>query len=155
LLKVAPDNAGARNNLAWHLVTIADPAVRNPKEALVHARRAVKLDPEPWAYWNTLSISAYRADELKEALHAREEVIRRKDDGSAMCWNGLGLAMIRWRLGQKEEARKAYDRVAEQAKKYSFLKSFRQEAAQLLRTEPTVAARPHRKPLVAPKPKND
>jgi len=35
-------------------------------------------------------------------------------------------------LGQKEEAHKAYDRVAEESKKYSWLRSFRQEAEDLL-----------------------
>ena len=80
--------------------------------------------------------AAYRAGEWREALSAREETIRRNDTGGARCWNGVGMAMIRWQLGQKEEARQAYDRVAEEATKYSWLQSFRREAEELLEIAP-------------------
>jgi serine/threonine protein kinase/Flp pilus assembly protein TadD len=136
---VAPDDPAALNTLAWYLATTSDVKFRNPKEAVELARRAVELDPDPknWNNWNTLMVAAYRAGLWEEALSACEESIRRKDKGSARCWNGLGMAMIRWQLGEKEEARKAYDRVAEESEKYSWLREFRQEAAETLGIEPT------------------
>jgi tetratricopeptide (TPR) repeat protein len=135
-IELDPKNAGRLNNLAWRLVSVADVKLRNPKEAMDLARRAVKLDSKPWNHWNTLSVACYRAGEWQEALQAREEAIRRNDKGKAMCWNGLGMAMIRWQLGQKAEARAAYHRVVEESKKHAFQQSFRQEAERLLEIKP-------------------
>jgi tetratricopeptide (TPR) repeat protein len=132
VVEMDPKDAWSLNSLAWQLSTASDRKLWSPKEAVEFARRSVKLDPAPWHNWNTLSVACYRAGDWQEALKAREGAIRRNDKGSAMCWNGLGMAMIRWQLGQKEEARTAYDRVAEEAKKYSWLQSFRQEAAEML-----------------------
>jgi tetratricopeptide (TPR) repeat protein len=135
--ELQPNSARFLNNLAWRLATVADVQLRNPKEAMELAQQAVRLDPKPWVHWNTLSVACSRAGEWQEALRAREEAIRRDDKGSRMCWNGLGMTVIRWQLGQKEEARQAYDRVAEESRKYPGLQEFRQEAAELLGIEPT------------------
>ncbi len=134
-IAVNPEDALMLNNLAWLFATSPETRLRNPQEAVALARRAVKHDAKGWHNWNTLSIAAYRVEKWQEALDAREEAIQRYDKGEPRCWNGLGMAMIRWHLGQKEEARKAYDRVAEEAKSND-LKDFRKEADELLGIPP-------------------
>ncbi len=42
-IRLKPDYGAAHNDLAWLWVTSKDPAFRRPKEALVHAQRAVRL----------------------------------------------------------------------------------------------------------------
>ncbi len=62
VLKVAPDNIHALNNLAWLLVTCPDESFRDYKTALAHAQRAVALQRQ-----------AYILDTYAEALFANNE----------------------------------------------------------------------------------
>src|SRR5260370_38457232 len=44
-IRLKPDNAYLRNRLAWALATVPDTKLRDPAQALVHARKAVELAP--------------------------------------------------------------------------------------------------------------
>jgi rhomboid protease GluP len=63
-LKIDPNMAGAHNNLAWLYATSEDAKFRNPKEALLHAQRAVAL-----SNWKEATF----IDTLAEALYANHQ----------------------------------------------------------------------------------
>src|SRR5205823_1680578 len=60
-IRLKPDYANAHNDLAWFLATCPDPAIRDPGQAVEHARRAVALAPKVGGYWNTLGVAVYRS----------------------------------------------------------------------------------------------
>jgi tetratricopeptide (TPR) repeat protein len=47
-LRLAPDDTGARNNLAWTLATTGDAAVRNPQEAIALIESTALESDSPW-----------------------------------------------------------------------------------------------------------
>jgi serine/threonine protein kinase len=142
------------NNLAWSLVTCPDPSVRDPAEAVTLATKAVEHAPENGGYWNTLGVAQFRADNFSEAVQALNKSIELTDGGSGhdFCF----LAMAHWQLGEKEEARRWYDKAIEwmgqNAAADEELKRFRAEAAQLL----GIVEEPEKeKPKQAPDDKNE
>jgi tetratricopeptide (TPR) repeat protein len=66
-------NGTARNNLAYLLVTTVDRTLRNPKEAMAHARVALRLEPDNAAYLDTLAEIHFKNGQRRRAL----SVIRR------------------------------------------------------------------------------
>jgi membrane associated rhomboid family serine protease/tetratricopeptide (TPR) repeat protein len=66
-LRLAPDFAEAHNNLAWLYATCEDPKYRDPKAALDHAQRAVKLTE--WKDGNSI-------DTLAEAHYANGDFLQ-------------------------------------------------------------------------------
>ena len=115
------------------LATANEIELRNPSEALDHARTAVELDPQNWGFWDTLSVAAYRAGDWKTALSARQEKLGRHPIATD---DRLFLAMTHWQLGDKAEARKSYDEaireIASEKKESAALRDLRQETEQLL-----------------------
>jgi tetratricopeptide (TPR) repeat protein len=68
-LELKPDSPAALNDLAWLYATAEDPKLRNATEALVLARRAVELSPEPnAAYVDTLAEALLLNGQPAEAL---------------------------------------------------------------------------------------
>jgi serine/threonine protein kinase/Flp pilus assembly protein TadD len=126
------DNPKAQDSLAWFLANC--PEFRDPPQAVQLARRAVQLAPEQGQYWSTLGVAHYRAGEWKAARAALEKSVhlRKSGEGSDFFF----LAMAHWRMDDKEEARKWYDRAVEWMENKQpangELRLFRQEAAKLL-----------------------
>ena len=89
------------------------------------------------SYWNTLGVAHYRASDWKSAIAALEKSIKLRQGGDSFDW--FFLAMAHWKLGEKEEARKWYDRAVTWMDKNSpndeELRRFREEAAKLLKVE--------------------
>ena len=143
-IEINPKLASAYNNLAWVLATANDSQLCNPSEATNLARTAVQLDPQPWAFWDTLSVAAYRAADWTTSLEARQEKLRRRPTAADDL---LFLAMTHWQLGNKAEARQSYDEaiaeVANQKTASAALRSLLQDAEQLLgiTTSPTLPER--------------
>jgi tetratricopeptide (TPR) repeat protein len=107
-----PDRALFNNDLAWMLVTAPEPGSHNPREAVRLATRATELDPPAANVWNTLGVARYRAGNYRDAIQAldkAEELGRGREFG----FNATFLAMARWQLGEREEARRLYDRAVE------------------------------------------
>mgnify|MGYP003611398231 CR=1 FL=1 len=71
-----PDDFSLLNNLAWLLVTVEDPALRDPRRAVGLARRSLMIAPENFSVWSTLSEAYYRAGDYPRALQAAEEALR-------------------------------------------------------------------------------
>jgi tetratricopeptide (TPR) repeat protein len=107
LLKLAPADAQAHNDLAWLLATCPDAKVRDPQQAVKLATRAVQLAPKEGGFWNTLGVAHYRAGDWKAAVAALGKSVELGKGGNACDF--FFLAMAHRKLGNHNEARKAYD----------------------------------------------
>ena len=141
-LKRAPANASIHNELAWLLANCPDPALRDPGRAVELLKRAVQLEPKEGTHWDILGVAHYRAGDWKAAVAAFDKSMELGQDGDAV--NRLFLAMAHGKLGNSDEARKAYDQAVlwldknvETLKKDNLLEEelrrFRSEAAGVLK----------------------
>jgi WD40 repeat protein/serine/threonine protein kinase len=108
LLKLAPQSAEARNNLAWFLATCPDASFRDPARAVELANKAVELAPKEGTFWNTLGVAQFRAGDFKAAVDALNKSMELRNGGDADDW--FFLAMARWQQGDKIEGQKWYDK---------------------------------------------
>jgi eukaryotic-like serine/threonine-protein kinase len=135
-VELKPNDAGANNQLAWLLATCPDLKLRDPKEAVVRARKAVELDPKNALYPSTLGAAYYRSGDWKAAITALEKSMEFRKGGDGNEW--FFLAMAHWRLGEKNKARAWYERATQWMDKNQpdneELRRFRTEAAALLKT---------------------
>src|SRR4030095_12121793 len=119
------------------LATRPEANLRDPKEAVALARRAVDLKPEEGNYWNTLGVAQYRADEWKASSAALEKSMELRKGGDCNDW--FFLAMAHWQLGENDKAREWYDKAAlwmdTNAKDNAELIRFRAEAEELMKQE--------------------
>jgi tetratricopeptide (TPR) repeat protein len=140
--------AAAHNGMAGLLATAAQPQARDAKRALTSAQRAVQLAPKDAACWQTLGVARYRAGEWKESVAALNKSLQLGSGTPAADW--YFLAMSAWKLGQKGEARRWYDKATDWADKHApvpeELRRFRTEAAALL----GIAEVPREKPGSSP-----
>ena len=97
-----------RRAFAWLLAMCPDVKVRNPGRAVELAKKAIELSPKEGHYWNTLGAADYRGGDCKAAVTALERSMELRKGGDSFDW--FFLAMAHWQLGDKEEARKRYDR---------------------------------------------
>ncbi|MHC4547564.1 MAG: serine/threonine-protein kinase [Planctomycetota bacterium] len=146
-LEVKPDNVEWLNEFAWYLVTCPDPAVRNAREAVALAERAVGLADEEPAYWNTLGVALCGAGKWKEAIPALKKSIELTSGGSAFDW--FFLAMAQWKLGEKTKARQWYWKAVAWMEKNKpddeDLNRFRAEAEALLGLDPSKGSKDQRR----------
>ena len=71
-LSFDPDNADAANDLAWVLATSADPNLRDGKEAVDLARRAIRSGGENPVVLRTLAAALAENDQFAEAVSTAE-----------------------------------------------------------------------------------
>jgi tetratricopeptide (TPR) repeat protein len=133
VVELRPDWPEYHNNGAWLLATHPDPRRRDAGSALVLARRAVELEPDEGDYWNTMGVARYQAGDCRGAIAALEQAIALHGRTS---YDEFFLAMARWRLGERPEARRLYDQAVQWMEKNrprnEELRRFRGEAAELL-----------------------
>jgi tetratricopeptide (TPR) repeat protein len=139
-----PDDSAQREplseshgELAWVLAIRPDREPRHTTEALVHARKAVELDPGNDDRWHTLGVAHCRAGNWQEALAALEKSKQLQPQGNEVGSFQLFFeAMARAKLGHREEARRCYDQgvrwMAKHAPNHADLRRFRAEAAAVL-----------------------
>src|SRR5262249_49107525 len=134
-VRLLPNWAAARNELAWMLATCNQPQLRDPSRSLEDAKKAVELAPRWGEAWNTLGVAHYRAGDCKSAIAALEKSMALRP-GIHESFNTFFLAMAYWRLGEKAEARKWYDIAVRWMEtndpKSEQLRRFHTEAAELL-----------------------
>jgi tetratricopeptide (TPR) repeat protein len=108
--------------------------LRNPRRAVELASKAVELEPKQGMYRNTLGAAHCRAGEWPAAIEALNKSMELRQGGDAFDW--YFLAMAEWQRGNKDEARKWYDKAVEWAEKNAKdneeLKRFSAEASALL-----------------------
>jgi tetratricopeptide (TPR) repeat protein len=136
--KLQPDEARCQEHIAWHLAACPDVRLRDPKQAVAAAKKAVELELQNGGYWNTLGVAYYRNGEYPAAIEALGRSIKLSDGGSAAAW--FFLAMAHQRQGDKEDACRWYDKAADWMTKNGpdnpHLRRFRAEAEQLLGMPP-------------------
>jgi tetratricopeptide (TPR) repeat protein/serine/threonine protein kinase/WD40 repeat protein len=136
-IRINPNYTGAYNNAAWLLATAADAKLRNPGDAVKLAQKAVETALKDGNCWNTLGVAHYRAGAWKAAVAAIEKSMELCKGGDANSW--FFVAMAHWRLTNKDEARKWYDKAVQwmdkNAKDNEELRRFRSEAEELLEIE--------------------
>jgi tetratricopeptide (TPR) repeat protein len=137
VLEIAPKNMAARARMAWLRSTCPDLDLRNKAEALKLAEEAVKSDPIE-TNWRSLGVAQYRSGDMKGAVAALNKSMQ-LDKGQDESFNTYFLAMVHWRLGEKEQASKCYDRAVAWMKQNlphdEELRRFSAEAAVLLSLE--------------------
>jgi tetratricopeptide (TPR) repeat protein len=74
-IKLDPNNADALNNLAWLLATSENPDLRNSREALNYARKAIALKKAPHI-WDTLAEALYANGHIAEAIAAENQALQ-------------------------------------------------------------------------------
>jgi serine/threonine protein kinase/WD40 repeat protein/Tfp pilus assembly protein PilF len=133
------NQADVCNCLAWLLLT-GPPTLRNAREALPLAQRAVSLKPREPSYRNTLGVALYRNNRPKEAIIALEKSLA-AHKGKSDAFDLFFLAMCHAKLGDAAKAKECFDRAIKwmdgqknlQAQWAEELKAFRAEAEAELR----------------------
>jgi tetratricopeptide (TPR) repeat protein len=93
---------------AQFLANSADPAFRNPREAIALAKKSVAAAPENSSPQLALGAALCRAGEYRDAIPPLKTATQLYDRlGAGMA--RFFLVMAHWQLGQKDEARRWYD----------------------------------------------
>jgi tetratricopeptide (TPR) repeat protein len=133
VVDLRPDWSEYLNEAAWPLATHPDPRRRDIRRAVAWARRAAALEPDEGMYQNTLGVALYRAGDWPGAIEALEKSAEFQGRTS---YDDFFLAMCRWRLGERQEARRLYDQAVRWMDRHqpgdNELSRFRTEAADLL-----------------------
>jgi tetratricopeptide (TPR) repeat protein len=104
----APDDADLNNYLAWFLIVRPDPNLRDARQAVELARKAAGAEPDYWTYRRTLGVAHHFAGEDRAAVKALTRSLELNPSGEAFDY--FPLAAAYQQIGNKEEARKWYDR---------------------------------------------
>jgi tetratricopeptide (TPR) repeat protein len=124
------------NEVAWFFATCPDHNLHDGAFALDLAKNVVKYQHSPQirAYWNTLGVAQYRAENWKAAVAALEKSMQLQKGGNSDDW--FFVAMAHWQLNEKKKARAWYDKAVQwmdmHQPKNEELRRFRAEAAALL-----------------------
>ncbi len=133
-LRLDPQDVVAQNGLAWILATSTDPKLRDAVQAVGWAKKAVQRAPNVRSFWITLGVAFYRAGDWKGSIAAMEKSVALGKGAAAYDW--FMLAMAHWQQGDKEEARRLYDRgmqwMEKNAPRNEDLRRFQTEAAKVL-----------------------
>jgi Flp pilus assembly protein TadD len=149
-IRLDPGSAYAHGFLAWCLASPSKPdsRERDIEEAILHARKAIELGANDALLviegHTALGVAYYRNQDLGQAANHLQKVIElvrateqpsdtAKWDEAICCFF---LAMTRWQLDQKEEARRWYHQAAAWRKEHkpdnAELLRFQAEAAEML-----------------------
>jgi serine/threonine protein kinase/tetratricopeptide (TPR) repeat protein len=93
------------NELAWFLVTVPDPKLRDPKRAVELMKTLSLSSTDEPSWWGTLGAARYRTGDWKGAIPDLERAIGfRKGDSWFDAGEGFFIAMAHWQLGDKDKA---------------------------------------------------
>jgi tetratricopeptide (TPR) repeat protein len=138
LLEIAAEKHGddpeTQNALARMLAQGPDHRLRVPAQAVEWAKKAVKREPKFGPYWSSLGLAFCRAGDWRSCVESISKAIELRNGGEAVDW--LIFAMAHWREGDKDQARRWYDKgvkwMDENDPKNCDLGRLRDEAAGLL-----------------------
>jgi serine/threonine-protein kinase len=133
-VRLRPDNGDYHSVLAWALVLFPGRPRHHYEEGLVHARKAVELAPNDGGFTNTLALAEYRVGHWAESIAASERSMALRNGSGPSDWFFLTMAL--WQKGEKDKARKWFDKAVawtkEKDPKNSELRQFWTEAAELM-----------------------
>ena len=111
LAETWPESANECNNAAWALVSKPGQPEANFQRGLRLARAACRIEPENFAFLNTLGVAQYRSGLFAEALVTltRTNAKNREADPYDLAF----LALAQHRLGQTDKARDTLRRLRE------------------------------------------
>jgi tetratricopeptide (TPR) repeat protein len=139
LAEVYPENATELNAASWTLVRQRNLAAEKYRQALRFAEAACRLEPDQAQCLNTLGVAQYRVADYREALATltRSEPLNAKSFGGPHPSDTAFLAMSHFRLGEKDQARAAFERLRAAMKKVQLAKdpeaqAFFREAEELI-----------------------
>lgn len=116
------------------MATCSDATARDGKRAVELAKKAVELAPKQGYIRNTPGVALFRAGDWEAAIAELKKSMELRKGGDAADW--FFLAMAHWQLGEKDEARKWYDKAVPWMEKNNAkneeLRRFRAEAKELL-----------------------
>jgi tetratricopeptide (TPR) repeat protein len=96
---------------AWFLAHCPDGRVRDTKAAVNRARRATELQRDVGEHWYTLAMVQYRNRDWGGSLKSLEQLKAREGEHDGSDW--LLIAMNRYQLKQRKEAREAFQKAVE------------------------------------------
>jgi serine/threonine protein kinase len=99
-----------QNQMAWRLVASKCDAGR-AAEAVRLVTAATAAAPDRGSYWNTLGVAQFRAGNLRDAQAAFERSMALRHGGDSFDW--FFLAMADWQQGEKESARRWFDKAVD------------------------------------------
>jgi serine/threonine protein kinase len=126
-----PHNLRFQLEPAWFLVTCPDVRVRDHGRALVIIKKTIEADPQDQEVQLALAIALYRAGELDASIDAIGKM-NPPNGWDSRPW--FILAMAHWQRGDRETARRWYDKAIEWMKRDprdEELREFRAEAERL------------------------
>jgi serine/threonine protein kinase len=110
LRRLPEDSTGnLQNTCGWLLVDCPETALRNPGRGVQLGEEAVARQPDEWKYWNTLGVAYYRVGRWAAAITALERSVAL---GGGCPYNWFFLAMARWRQGDRDTARRYFDKAS-------------------------------------------
>jgi tetratricopeptide (TPR) repeat protein len=117
----------------WELANHSDPNLRDPSRAVELAHEAVEHAPQSAPAWQYLGWVKYRAGNWQASIEALEKSCKLQKGGTGDAFQWLFLAMAKWKLGDKESARKWYDKAIGLERVWpEELRRFRAEAEELM-----------------------
>lgn len=102
ILELEPDNANALNALGY---TLTDRTDRH-EEAYRYIRRALELEPDDAAILDSMGWVLYRLGKVRESVPYLRRALEKSADGEIAAH----LGEVLWVLGDREEARRIWDR---------------------------------------------
>jgi uncharacterized protein HemY len=127
-------DADMQNLLAWQLAMLRQDWIHNPSKGVELAEEAVRRKPTEAAFWTTLGLARFRANDPCGAVDALNEAVRLGNGGASRDW--LYLALAHAKMGDRQVAQKWYDRAVMDAQSDLpndwELKNLRAEAASVL-----------------------
>jgi tetratricopeptide (TPR) repeat protein len=115
-LGLNPDNEKAHNNLAWALAIDPRRSAREYEEAVIHARKAVEMQPADSTFQGTRALAELRAGHWAEGIASAEQSLALKKSGDSATYFVLALAS--WRNGDRDKAVAGFDRGVDWAQKH-------------------------------------
>jgi serine/threonine protein kinase/tetratricopeptide (TPR) repeat protein len=110
-VRLQPRNANAQVMLSRCLTNGADLALRNVRDGLQAAEKAVELTPQSYLAWLVAGWAHYRNGDWKASIAALEKSIAlQKEPQGGYAGQWYFLAMAHWQLGDTAEARRWYNR---------------------------------------------
>jgi len=88
-----------------------DARLHNAARAVEQASRAVEVSPAHATGWQALGMAQYRAGDPEAALAAFDRAMEQRNGGDSFEW--FFVAMAHEQLGQRDDARRWYDRAVE------------------------------------------
>jgi tetratricopeptide (TPR) repeat protein len=119
------------HNLARRFVTDPEPQ-RQPNLALPLVRKAVKLMPDQWRYWNTLGMVYYRLGQYAEAMEKLQHSLD-LSKGKRAAYNLFYIAMCHTRQGDAAQAKACYDRAKQWLQEHQDGRLSKEEGVELTR----------------------